>query len=386
MFSLKNLKLGVSLVALSCLAAQATAQQASTKKSAAASSTAKKASTSAKKASAPAEKGSPTLTLVEPLKDFGTVPRGEKLNVEFLIKNTGTSDLELLSVQPGCGCTVADFDKVIKPGKIGKVRAAVDTTTFTGPISKSVTVQSNDPNTPTSQLTINALVKPYVEAFPAGFVRFNTVQGDVQMQSVKLYSEEETPFEIVRIVVPEAIKEFVKVTHSKLEGADLVQAGRAGQNQYKLDITLGGPTAQIGPLAEKIRVVTNSKHQPEYPISVTGVVRPSISVSPSLVNFGEVAPTDPEANRAITIRSNDLKAASAFQVTKAVSSAPAQFTTEMKATEKPGEFEITLKLVKNAKEGDIDGSVTIYTTDKINPVVTLPVKGTIKKATTVAAQ
>jgi len=382
MFSLKNLKLGVSLVGALTLAAQATADQASAAKSSG-KPAAKKAAAAAKPA---AEKGAPTLTMVEPLKDFGTVPRGEKLNAEFLIKNTGTSDLELLSVQPGCGCTVADFDKVIKPGKTGKVRASVDTTTFTGPISKSVTVQSNDPNTPTAQLTINALVKPYVEAFPAGFVRFNTVQGDVQVQSVKMYSEEEAPFEIVRVEVPEAIREFVKVKHSKLEGADLVQAGRAGQNQYKLDITLGGPTAQIGPLAEKIRVVTNSKHQPEYPISVTGVVRPSISVSPSMVNFGEVAPTDPEANRAITVRSNDTKSAAAFQITRVESSSPAQFTTEMKATEKAGEYEVTLKLAKNAKEGDIDGSVTIYTTDTINPVVTLPVKGTIKKATTVAAQ
>jgi len=144
-----------------------------------------------------AEKGSPTLTIVEPLKDYGTVPRGEKLEAEFVIKNTGTSDLQLLSVQPGCGCTVADFDKVIKPGKSGKVRAHVDTTNFSGPISKSVTVQTNDPNTPTSQLTIHALVKPFVEAFPGGFVRFNTIQGDAQTQTIKLYTEEDAPFEIV---------------------------------------------------------------------------------------------------------------------------------------------------------------------------------------------
>ena len=38
-----------------------------------------------------------------------------------------------------------------------------------------------------------------------------------------------------------------------------------------------------------------------------------------------------------------------------------------------------LQVTKDAKPGDIDGTVKIYTNDKVNPVVTLPVKGTIKK-------
>src|SRR5215218_3766232 len=54
----------------------------------------------------------PRLTLVEPLKDFGTVPKGTKIDWSFEVKNTGTSDLEIISAKPTCGCTVADFDKV----------------------------------------------------------------------------------------------------------------------------------------------------------------------------------------------------------------------------------------------------------------------------------
>ena len=63
----------------------------------------------------------PRLTIVEPIKDFGVVPKGQKLDWSFEIRNTGTSDLEILAAKPGCGCTVADFDKVIKPGQSGKV-------------------------------------------------------------------------------------------------------------------------------------------------------------------------------------------------------------------------------------------------------------------------
>jgi len=39
---------------------------------------------------------------------------------------------------------------------------------------------------------------------------------------------------------------------------------------------------------------------------------------------------------------------------------------------------VTLQVAPNAKPGDIDATVKIYTSDKITPVVTLPVKGTVK--------
>ena len=92
----------------------------------------------------------PRLTIVEPVKDFGTVAKGDKLDWTFLIKNTGDTDLQIIAAKPGCGCTVADFDKVIKPGATGKVTAHVDTTNFAGPIAKTVSVETNDPSTPTA--------------------------------------------------------------------------------------------------------------------------------------------------------------------------------------------------------------------------------------------
>lgn len=319
----------------------------------------------------------PRLTLVEPLKDFGTVPKGQKIDWAFEIKNTGTADLEILSAKPACGCTVADYDKVIKPGQIGKVSAHVDTTGFAGPISKAVTLETNDPNTPTAQITISAIVKPYVEAYPAGYVRYNMLQGDVEKQSVTLYSEEEAPFEIVSIESPQ---EWIKVEAKKLEAADVVpQIGRKDQAQYRLDFTVGGPDSRVGPLAEKVRVVTNSKHQPEYWISVTGVVRPPFRVDPTGINFGEVAPTDSAATRTISLRSNNLKAPGDFSVTK-VESGVAGVTAEVKPTERPGEFSVTLQVAKDAKPGALDGNVTIYTSDKAKPTVVIPVKGTIKAA------
>jgi hypothetical protein len=373
------------LVALTASFTFAADQPVKAKKTAAPAPEAKKAETAKE-----AEKA-PRLTIVEPVKDYGTIAKGEKLDWSFLVKNTGDSDLQIIAAKPGCGCTVADFDKVIKPGETGKVTAHVDTTAFAGPIAKTVTLETNDPTTPTSQLTIHAVVKPYVEAFPAGFVRFNLLQGDADTQSVMLYSEEDEPFQVTKVEVPidpatnEPVK-WVKTTFEKVaEGDKAPNVGRPGQDQYKVNITVGGPEAQLGPMADKVHIYTNSTHQPDYPISVTGVVRPPFRVEPSTMNFGEVAPTDAAASRAITVRSNDLKTPEKFQVTK-VESNQSSITTTVKPTANKGEYEVTLQLAKDAKPGDVDATVKIYTNDQVNPVVTVPVKATVKPAAKAAAK
>jgi hypothetical protein len=338
-----------------------------------AASAQEKSETAAKAAATPEKTG--RLTIVEPVKEYGEVPKGEKLDWSFLVKNTGDADLQILAAKPGCGCTVADFDKVIKPGETGKVTAHVDTTAFNGPISKTISIETNDLSTSEAVLTIHATVKPFVEAFPAGFVRFNMLQGDAETQSVTLYSDEEEPFEITKIDVP---GDYVKVVSHKIEDpASRVEAGRANQNQYRLDITLGGPDAKIGPLADKVHILTNSKHQPDYFVSVIGVIRPTFRVEPQAVNFGEVAPSDPAATRGVILRSNSLKTPEMFNVTRAETSIPG-VTANVKPTANKGEYEVTLQVAKDVKPGDLDGTVKIYTNDKINPVVTLPVKGVVK--------
>jgi hypothetical protein len=348
------------------------------KKTASAKSDAKAAT------AATAEEKAPRLTIVEPVKDYGTVPKGEKLDWAFVVKNTGNADLQIIAAKPGCGCTVADFDKVIKPGETGKVTAHVDTTAFAGPIAKSVSLETNDPSTPTANLTIHAVVKPYVEAYPAGFVRYNLLQGDAATQSVTIYSEEEEPFEILKVDAP---SEYVKVTSTKItDPAQLAPSvGKPGQAQYKLDITVGGPEAKLGPIADKIHLVTNSKHQPDYWVSVTGVVRPTYRVDPVNVNFGEVSSNDTAATRTVLLHSNNLQNPDSFVVTKAESTVPG-VTAAVKPGAAKGDYEVTLQVAKDAKAGDLDGQVKIYTNDKVTPVVNVPVKGVVKGATTSAAK
>jgi hypothetical protein len=314
----------------------------------------------------------PKVSLVDAVKDFGTVPKGETITWDFSVRNTGSTDLEILSVQPACGCTVADFDKVIKPGQTGKIHAVVDTTTFTGPIAKTIAVQTNDPATPMSQLTMRADVKPYVQAFPNGFLRYMLQLGQVDKQSAILVTEDEEPFEIVSIESP---ADYIKVDYEKVPVAERAQAGRAGQEQYRVIVTVGGPEAKVGPIAEKVKVTTNSKHQPEFLLSVTGLVKPSYLVNPTVLNFGEVKVGDPSATRTLSVGSTDRNK-DAFQVTKVESSNPNVIAEATPAGN--GAFEVTVRLAQPGKAGAFDGNIKIYTNDQYRPVYTVPVRGTIK--------
>jgi hypothetical protein len=366
------------LVALTAAISFAAAEPAKAKKSEASAE---------KKAEPAAQDAAPRLTIVEPIKDYGTISKGEKLDWAFLVKNTGNADLQIISAKPGCGCTVADFDKVIKPGETGKVTAHVGTSAFVGPIAKTVTLETNDLTTPTSQLTIHAIVKPYVEAFPAGFVRYNLLQGEAESQNVVLYSEEEEPFSVTKVELPidpttnEPVK-WVNATFEKIatETDKAPNVGRPGQDQYRVKITVGGPDAKLGPLSDKVHIITTSKHQPDYFVSISGVVRPPFRVEPSALNFGEVSPVDVAATRTVILHSNNLRAPESFVVSRVESSIPT-VVSSVKPTANKGEYEVTLQIAKDAKPGDVDGNVKIYTNDKMNPVVTVPMKATIKAGT-----
>jgi hypothetical protein len=85
------------------------------------------------------------------------------------------------------------------------------------------------------------------------------------------------------------------------------------------------------------------------------------------------------------LHSNNTKTPDVFTVTKAESSTPS-VTTSIKPGANKGDYEVTLQIAKDAKPGDLDGTVKIFTSDKINPVVTVPVKATVKGAAAATAK
>ncbi|MCX7930225.1 MAG: DUF1573 domain-containing protein [Chlorobi bacterium] len=75
------------------------------------------------------------------------------------LKNAGNQSLEIKSVKPSCGCTAAKLDKnVLEPGEVASVDVSLNIGTATGPVTKTVTITTNDPNNETKIVYLRAEV------------------------------------------------------------------------------------------------------------------------------------------------------------------------------------------------------------------------------------
>lgn len=76
--------------------------------------------------------------------DFGEVEQNGDGVREFKFSNTGSEPLLITHAQGSCGCTVPEWPKEpIRPGQTGVVKIKYDTSR-SGPISKSVTITTNE--------------------------------------------------------------------------------------------------------------------------------------------------------------------------------------------------------------------------------------------------
>lgn len=101
----------------------------------------------------------PVATFSEKSFDFGEMNQGDKKEHTFMLSNEGKSELVIRNVRSSCGCTaVAPATKVIEPGDTAPIKVTFDSRGKRGRQSKSITVITNDPKTPTTTLRISSNV------------------------------------------------------------------------------------------------------------------------------------------------------------------------------------------------------------------------------------
>ena len=319
------------------------------------------------KAPARAASGAPKIEVVPETKDAGTVAKGHVVDATFVVKNTGGADLVISDARPSCGCTVASFDRIIKPGAEGKIQSSVDTKSFSGPISKSIVLHSNDPERPQMNLFIKAMVKPFVDVLPQAFVRFSVIKGDTAGQDVILLSEEKG----FRPTIAETSQPYVKAEILQTGDKDKIP-GRTG-DQYKVRIHVT-PDAPEGLLNAPIRVATGVSQQPTIEIPVSGIVRPRVSVTPVTVNFGNFTAGKDPITRNIIVTNN--KPGVPVKVTRAEVSVPG-FITDVVPTQDGISYTVVVKASNKVKKGALDGTVKLFTSDKERAVIEIPLRGEV---------
>ena len=95
--------------------------------------------------------------------DFGKIPQGKPVSVEFKFTNTGNEPLIITNIESVCGCTVPKYTNTpILKGQTGTITVTYNAAT-PAPFSKGLTIRSNA-KTPIKVIYI----KGEVVASPAG--------------------------------------------------------------------------------------------------------------------------------------------------------------------------------------------------------------------------
>ncbi|MBV9009755.1 MAG: DUF1573 domain-containing protein [Verrucomicrobia bacterium] len=85
----------------------------------------------------------------------------------FKYHNDGSQPVYIKSVRTSCGCTTTSPHKeVIQPGESGEITATFNIGSSTGLQQKTVEVQTDDPKTPATVLTLRAIIPQAVELRP----------------------------------------------------------------------------------------------------------------------------------------------------------------------------------------------------------------------------
>lgn len=102
----------------------------------------------------------PRISVGTPVYDFGEVLEGIAVVHTFILSNIGDEPLSIERVWTSCGCTTTALAKTnLAPGESVALEAIVDTAGFSGTISKSIYVESNDPVTPKLTLRMVGTIK-----------------------------------------------------------------------------------------------------------------------------------------------------------------------------------------------------------------------------------
>ena len=291
----------------------------------------------------------------EPIFDFGSVYQGDDVTHAFKFQNAGNDTLKISQVQASCGCSKAEASaKEIAPGELGEIEVTFLTAGYEGQQTKIISVQSNDPLNPTTELKLMGNVKLEVEIKPR-YLSFEDIPKHTQVTK---------QFEIIQRGEQEVLVDEVTIDKNYLK-IDSVEKKGSGKNIYVATVTLN-KDAPIGNFWGRIEVSTNLKRQKKILVGVQGNILGNIKLSPEHLTL-KVSPGTNRAFPVVLSTQGDN-----FQVLK-VESSIKYLSAEIFTLEKFRKYRIDFSVTSGAPLGPSRGKIKIYTNCPGETELTIPV-------------
>lgn len=183
---------------------------------------------------------------------------------------------------------MAQFDRAVPPGGEGKITIKVTLNNMNGPVKKTSTAFTNDPQNPQVKLVMQGTVKGLIEVRPGNVVSFRGMVDQMGEREVEIISLSR-PFQIQRL---ESTLED-KISH-KLETV-------ANGKHYRLKVS---NLAKQGSYSGVIKLITDLPQKPDIIVRVVGSVEGEIAVKPPTVLVGKLAAQQPVRVQTVRVIDN----------------------------------------------------------------------------------
>jgi hypothetical protein len=213
--------------------------------------------------------------------DFGTVARGSKAEYRFKFTNPYVEPAHIAAVRSSCGCTSAEATKAdLKSWETGEVVATLNTNSFLGIHSATITVTFDKPYFAEMQLQVTGNILSDVVLQPGG-VDLGTIDVGQGVEKKIILTRTNAPSNWSISDVQSANTNFeVEVNEMRRLPTTVI---------YELVVRLK-PTSPPGYINDQLFLVTNDVEASKIPVDVVGRVAAEVSVSPSALMLGSLTP------------------------------------------------------------------------------------------------
>lgn len=301
------------------------------------------------------------IELAESLFNFGNVSQGTVVKHDFVVKNSGESDLVIHRIVPACGCTATSASAdTIPPNGEGTVHVEFDTTGFSGTKHKTVRLYTNDLNNPTSVLTLKGDIEPDVDVEPKRLFFGDLVRG---------LKDESRTHDVTIRVREDASASIGKITsYSRYLSVKEVESG---PRKKVVRVTVS-PEAPLGELRERLIVGLDGSKRKSINVPVFASVKGTLKLDPRTISFGII-----EGQESFTRKATLKNLGESPVKIKSVDSSDDAVTAEV-TTIKPGKVYVINISVDPAKvERDLRASLSIVTDSQDEEELSLSVYGVL---------
>ena len=280
--------------------------------------------------------------------DFGHVAHGAKSSFSFEVTNLYEEDVHIADVRTSCGCTTPTITKnTLKSWEKGAILATLNTQSFSGQRSATITVVIDKPYYAEVQLLVTVNIHSDIEFVPGAVSFGNVDQGASAEKELTVTYYGRNTWQI----------RDVQSANQNLEvelGDPVRQPDRVS---YRMVVRLKD-SAPAGYLSDSLTLVTNDSRSPSVAVAIEGQVVSPLSVSPSSLFVGVLKPGQTVTKQLVVRAKKPFKITSIAsdtdalsfktpQESKPVHLVPVTFT----AGKEAGEFEQTIEIATDLASG-----------------------------------